>query len=91
MQGGEATDVATGGGAGLLTCPRCGFSIKPRDPWPAIEYCPRCLARARRAVRLLVSAPTASELDRDSTVPWRESGSSDPGQGSRSWHPMQGP
>jgi SnoaL-like protein len=35
-----------------LNCPRCGFTISPRSAWLTVEYCPRCLARDRRAVQL---------------------------------------
>jgi hypothetical protein len=43
-----------------LTCPRCGLGIKPRSEWLAIEYCPRCIARSRRLVRLS-SSPLAAQ------------------------------
>ena len=35
-----------------MNCPRCGFTIRPRTAWLTVEYCPRCLARDRRAVQL---------------------------------------
>ena len=35
-----------------LNCPRCGYTISPRAAWLTVEYCPRCLARDRRAVQL---------------------------------------
>jgi len=44
----------------LLSCPRCGLRIRPRIHWLAIEHCPRCLAHAHVAVRLIAS-PTSSE------------------------------
>jgi hypothetical protein len=40
--------------AAALTCPRCGLTLAPR--FLAVEYCPRCIARARRLVSLLSSA-----------------------------------
>lgn len=33
-------------------CPHCGDTISPRTEWLTVEYCPRCLARERRAVPL---------------------------------------
>jgi Zn-finger nucleic acid-binding protein len=35
-----------------LHCPRCDWRFVTRNTISRIEYCPRCLARARRAVRL---------------------------------------
>jgi hypothetical protein len=43
----------------LLSCPRCGLSIRPRVQWLAIEHCPRCLAHAHLAVRLI--SPSAAD------------------------------
>jgi hypothetical protein len=34
------------------SCARCGFTISPRSAWLTVDYCPRCLARARVAIRL---------------------------------------
>ena len=59
----------------LLGCPRCGLSIRPRASCLVIEYCPRCIARAGIAVRLLSSA-----------APWPE-----PNHGSSIWHSEQDP
>lgn len=36
----------------ILACPRCGLKLTPRSPMLTIEYCPRCIVRARVAVRL---------------------------------------
>jgi len=36
-----------------LTCPSCKLSISVHGPGAVMEYCPRCLARARRAVRVI--------------------------------------
>jgi anti-sigma regulatory factor (Ser/Thr protein kinase) len=33
-------------------CARCGLTISARSAWLTIDYCPRCLARARVAIRL---------------------------------------
>jgi hypothetical protein len=35
-----------------LRCPRCAYAISPRIAWLTVDYCPRCLARDRRAVQL---------------------------------------
>jgi hypothetical protein len=50
-------------------CPRCGLSIKPRAGWLTVEYCPRCIARARIPVRLSTTPLPSSELDRDGFEP----------------------
>jgi hypothetical protein len=42
-------------GSSFLRCPRCGLGIRPRVSWLAIEHCPRCVAQARIAVRLVAS------------------------------------
>jgi hypothetical protein len=39
-----------------LNCPSCGLTLAMRRPEAEIEYCPRCLAKARRPVGLFVSA-----------------------------------
>lgn len=46
-------DGDTAPGQSVLACPRCGLRVKPRMPILAIEYCPRCIVRARIAVRLV--------------------------------------
>jgi hypothetical protein len=38
-----------------LNCPRCGLSIELRSQWLAVQHCPRCIARARTAVKLFSS------------------------------------
>jgi PHP family Zn ribbon phosphoesterase len=35
-----------------LHCPRCGWRFETRNASWSIEYCPRCLAHALRAVQL---------------------------------------
>jgi hypothetical protein len=44
------------GGESFLNCPRCGLTIKPRAPWLASRFCPRCLARSQSVVELFSSA-----------------------------------
>lgn len=34
------------------SCARCGLTMSPRFAWLTVEYCPRCLARDRVAIRL---------------------------------------
>lgn len=59
-----------GGAAPFLNCPRCGLSIRMKAAWwSAIEYCPRCIARARVAVKLFSSGLPAPELYADGLVP----------------------
>jgi hypothetical protein len=55
--------------APFLNCPRCGLSIRPKTRWMTIEYCPRCLARARVAVKMFSSALPAAELYREGQAP----------------------
>ena len=45
----------------LMSCPRCGLTIRPKVHWLAIEHCPRCLAHARVAVRL-ISPPSTGDI-----------------------------
>jgi hypothetical protein len=61
----------------FLICPRCGLSIKPRAGWLAVEHCPRCIARARTAVRMFSSPLPSSELYRDGFEPNSESATGD--------------
>lgn len=49
-------------GRPFLHCPRCGLSLKPRASWLEVDYCPRCLGRARIAVKLFSSPLSAEEL-----------------------------
>jgi hypothetical protein len=51
-----------------LDCPRCNLSIMPPAPWMVLEYCPRCVARARRLVRLVSTTLEAA------TAPVRPAG-----------------
>jgi Zn-finger nucleic acid-binding protein len=53
----------------FLNCPRCGLSIRPRASWLAIEYCPRCLARSRLAVRVVSSVLPAQQLYHQDSMP----------------------
>jgi hypothetical protein len=53
----------------FLNCPRCGLSIKPKARWLALEYCPRCMARARVPVKLFSSTLPAAELYDDNAAP----------------------
>ena len=39
-------------GRSNLHCPRCDWQFATRNTALQIEYCPRCLAQARRAIRL---------------------------------------
>lgn len=55
--------------APFLNCPRCGLNIRPKARWMAIEHCPRCLARARVAVRMFSSRLPAAELYREGQAP----------------------
>lgn len=54
--------------AAFLDCPRCGLSIRMKASWSAIEYCPRCIARARIAVKLSSCGLPAAELYADGRV-----------------------
>ena len=53
----------------FLNCPRCGLSIRPKATWPAIEHCPRCLARASVPVKLFGSPLPPTELYPEGSVP----------------------
>jgi hypothetical protein len=44
-----------------MHCPRCGLTIRLRSPYLTVEYCSRCLARAKRAVVLERSGASAAE------------------------------
>lgn len=44
-----------------LNCPRCGLSIRRRIEWLTVEYCPRCIGRARIPVGLFTSNRPAGE------------------------------
>ncbi len=37
----------------MLHCPGCHLSLRQRHPQVTIDYCPRCIARARELVPLL--------------------------------------
>jgi hypothetical protein len=56
-------------GAVFLNCPRCGLSIEPKARWLALEYCPRCMARARIPVKLFSSTLPTAELYPDGAAP----------------------
>lgn len=64
-------------------CPRCGLSIEPRSAWLSIEYCPRCLARARIPVRMCTSPLRAEDLYHEQTRPCAVGSSSGRERGSR--------
>jgi hypothetical protein len=53
----------------FLNCPRCGLSIRPKVSWLTVEYCPRCMARARTPVKLFSSTLPAAELYPEGSVP----------------------
>ncbi len=36
-----------------VECPRCGWSATPRAVWLWIEHCPRCIAQAHRAIKVI--------------------------------------
>jgi hypothetical protein len=55
--------------APFLNCPRCGLSIRPKARWMTIEHCPRCLARARVAVKMFPSPLPAAELYHEGGAP----------------------
>jgi hypothetical protein len=57
------------GMSSFLNCPRCGLSIRPKVCWMTVEHCPRCIARARIAVKLLSSTLRAEEPCREGWVP----------------------
>ena len=56
-------------GLAFLNCPRCGLSIRPKVSWLTVEYCPRCMARARTSVKLFSSTLPAAELYPEDAVP----------------------
>jgi hypothetical protein len=33
-----------------LSCPRCGLTVRVRQPFLVMERCPRCIARSRQIV-----------------------------------------
>jgi len=57
-----------------MNCPRCGLSIGIKAWWSAIEHCPRCIARARIAVKLFSSGLPAAQLYGDGLVPQANDG-----------------
>jgi hypothetical protein len=42
-----------------MNCPRCGLKLRLRASFLAVEHCPRCLARSRTAVPMLISGSRA--------------------------------
>lgn len=58
----------------FLNCPSCGLSIRPRVGWHTVEHYPRCMGRARIAVRLFSSRLTTTELYSEGSVPTAEPG-----------------
>jgi Na+-translocating membrane potential-generating system (MpsC) len=61
--------VASPRAAPFLNCPRCGLSIRPKARWMAVEHCPRCLVRARVAVKMFSSPLPAVELYEEGHTP----------------------
>ena len=55
--------------APFSNCPRCGLSIRPKARWMAVEHCPRCVARARVAVKMFSSPLPAAELYEEGHAP----------------------
>ena len=53
----------------FLNCPRCGLSIRPKARWMTVEHCPRCLARARVAVKMFSSPLPTAALYREGGAP----------------------
>ena len=47
-----------------LRCPRCGLRVGLRVHWLTVEHCPRCLARAARAVELVPAGDASAEPPR---------------------------
>ncbi len=54
--------TASGHSASFLNCPSCGLTIRTTAYRLAMEYCPRCIARSRKAVRLFASMLPAVDL-----------------------------
>ena len=65
----QRAEPQTRGGESFLNCPRCGLTIKPRAPWLAIRFCPRCLARSQSVVELFSSALPAEALYGEGSAP----------------------
>jgi hypothetical protein len=61
--------VASPRAAPFSNCPRCGLSIRPKARWMVVEHCPRCLARARVAVKMFSSPLRAAELYEEGHAP----------------------
>jgi hypothetical protein len=59
-------------GTPFLSCPRCGLSIRPKVSRLPVEHCPRCMARARIAVKMFASTLPASELYPQGSAPKAE-------------------
>ena len=58
----------------MLSCPKCGFSLRPRAHYLTMEICPRCVARKRIAVDLVrVFDPFAARAPGVSQRPVRSS------------------
>jgi hypothetical protein len=56
----------------FLNCPRCGLNIQPKVSWMTVEYCPRCMARARIPVKLFSSTLPAAQLYPEGSMPTGE-------------------
>jgi hypothetical protein len=52
----------------MLHCPSCHLGLRQRHPQMTIDYCPRCIARARQLVQLM-PAPERAAGARSSPAP----------------------
>ena len=68
--------VASARAALFSNCPRCGLSIRPKARGMAVEHCPRCLARARVAVKMFSSRLRAPSCTRGPRTRSRQAGRS---------------
>lgn len=48
----------------FLRCPRCSLTIVPKPNWLTVEHCPRCIARTRRLVHMVVCRLTEGDDER---------------------------
>jgi hypothetical protein len=55
----------------MLHCPGCHLNLRQRHPQIAIDYCPRCIARAHELVPLL-PAPTPMPTPTSTPTPTLE-------------------
>lgn len=64
-----AIQPSDGHGRLHLNCPRCGLTITAKAHWLAVEYCSRCLAHTRAAVRMFASTLPTVELYAEGSAP----------------------